>query len=161
MTSQKGAPNLRPEGLAEEERRPLPTPALLSDRKASLKRNNARFKLWPASGPPLGPKGWLTVLTFDSDPRLRPGMHQTSAYSSSPTGAVGADWDQPTGDALSVRSRKRTEQVRQGTQVNRNTEDCTLHMCRTVTDRTCQEGALQPSRHVRTQTVLWALTFAP
>ena len=28
------------------------------------------------------------------------------------------------------------------------------------TNKTCQKGALQPSRHVRTQAVLWALTFA-
>ena len=46
------------------------------------------------------------MLTSDSDPRLRPGMHRTSAYSSSPTGAVGADWDQPTGDTRSVRTQE-------------------------------------------------------
>ena len=39
----EGQSNLRPKGLAEEERRQLPTPAHLSDRKASLRRNNARF----------------------------------------------------------------------------------------------------------------------
>ena len=59
-------------------------------------------------------------------------MHRTLAYSSSPTGAVRADWDQPTGDARSVWTWKRTEQVRQGTQVNRNTKDHTLCTCRIV-----------------------------
>ena len=65
-------------------------------------------------------------------------MHQTSAYSSSPTSAVGADWDQPTGDARSVRTRKRTEQVKHDTQVNRNTRDRTLCTCRTVPKQCCR-----------------------
>ena len=125
-------PPLRPEGLAKKEQRSFLTSVRLSDQKA-----------WPRKGP-----------------CLRPGIHRTSAYSSSPTSAVGADWDQPTKDARSIRTRKRMKQVRQGTQVNRNTEDCTLHTCRIVTDRTCQEGALQPSRQARIQAVLWAPTFA-
>ena len=45
----EGRSNLRPEGLVKKERRSLPTPACLSDRKAWPKRNNARFRLWPAS----------------------------------------------------------------------------------------------------------------
>ena len=49
----EGLSNLRLEGLAEEERRPLPTPARLSDRK----KNNARFRLQPAFGWPLRPEG--------------------------------------------------------------------------------------------------------
>ena len=57
----EGRSNLRPEGLAKEEQRSLPTPARLSDRKA-----------WPNTA-------------FDSDPRLRQEMHRTHAYSSSPT----------------------------------------------------------------------------
>ena len=136
MLASDSGPPLRPEGLTKEEQRSLLALARLSDQKA-----------WPNT-------------TSDSDPRLRPGMHRTSAYSSSLTGAVRADWDQPTGDACSVRTRKRTEQVRQDTQVDRNTKDRTLHTCMTVTDRTCQKGALQPSRHARTQAVLWAPTFA-
>jgi len=48
----EGQSNLRPEGLAKEEWRPLLTPAHLSDRKVSLRRNNARFstpaRLWTA-----------------------------------------------------------------------------------------------------------------
>ena len=36
----EGRSNLRPEGLAEEERRPLPTPARLSDQKAWPRRNS-------------------------------------------------------------------------------------------------------------------------
>ena len=111
------------------------------------------------SGLPLRPEG-LAKQRYHSDPRLRPRMHRTPTYSSSSTSVVGADWDQPTGDARSVRTRKRTEQVRKGTQVDHNTEDRTLHTCRTVTDRTDQKGALQPSRHARTQAVLWAPTFA-
>ena len=76
-------------------------------------------------------KAWPNT-TSDFDPRLRPRTHQTPAYSSSSTGAVGANWEQPTGNARSVRTRKRIEKVRQGTQVNRNTEDHTLYTCRTV-----------------------------
>ena len=41
----KGRSNLRPEDLAKEEWRPLPTLARLSDQKASLKRNNAHLRL--------------------------------------------------------------------------------------------------------------------
>ena len=52
--------------------------------------------------------------TFDSDPRLRPRMRQTPTHYSSPTSAIRANWSQPTGDARSVRTRKRTEKVRQG-----------------------------------------------
>ena len=52
------------------------------------------------------------------------------------------------------------EQVRQDAQVKSNTKDHTLYTCRTVTDRTCQKGALQPSGHARTQAVLWVPTFA-
>ena len=54
------------------------------------------------SGPPLQ----LESLTSDSNQRLQPGMHRTSAYSSSLDVAIGADWDQPTGDAHSVRTQK-------------------------------------------------------
>ena len=46
----EGRSNLQPEGLAEEERRPLLTPAHLSDR-------SARFGLQPTSGRPLRPEG--------------------------------------------------------------------------------------------------------
>ena len=87
------------------------------------------------SSPPLDGlsdwKAWPNT-TSNSDPRLRPGTRQTPAYSSSPIGAVRADWDQPTGDAHSVRTRKRTEKVRQDTQVNHNTKDRALYICRTV-----------------------------
>ena len=56
------------------------------------------------------------MLASDSDPPLRLGIHRTSAYDSSPTGMVGTD-------------RETTER---GSQVNRNTEDRTMHTCRTV-----------------------------
>ena len=106
-------------------------------------------------------EGYVDPITND-----RPGFHSNVPVSeltervTRAIEAIRADWDQPTEDARSVRTRKRTEQIRHGTQVNRNTEDCTLHTCRTVTDRTCQEGALQPSRHARTQAVLWAPIFS-
>ena len=48
---------------------------------------------------------------------------------------------------------------RHDAQVNRNTKDHTLFTYRIVTDRTCQKGVLQPSKHVRTPTVLRAPTF--
>ena len=51
----EGRSNHRPEGLAEEERRPLPTPARHSDR-------SARFSLQPASGRPLRPEGLAKTL---------------------------------------------------------------------------------------------------
>ena len=58
----EGRSNLRPEGLAKEEQRSLPTLACLSDQKVWPKRNNARFRLHPASSterpgqtPPLTP----------------------------------------------------------------------------------------------------------
>ena len=51
----EGRSNHRPEGLAEEERRPLPTPVCLSDRRA-------RFGLQPAPGRPLRPKGLAKAL---------------------------------------------------------------------------------------------------
>ena len=125
MLASDFGPPLRPKGLAKEEQRSLPPPDALSD-----------WKAWPNT-------------TSNSDPRLRPRIHRTPTYSSSPTSAIRADWDQPTGDARSVKTRKRMEQVRQGAQVDRDTEDCTMHTCRTVTDRTCQKGALQPSSHAR------------
>ena len=53
----EGQSNLRPEGLAEEERRPLLTPARLSDRKALRRRNNTRFRHRPTSGRPLRLEG--------------------------------------------------------------------------------------------------------
>ena len=100
----------------------------ISDRKASQRKNSARFRLRPVS--PTGRPSQTPLPNFD--PCLRPGMHRTPAYNSSPTGAVRADWDQPTGDARSMRTRKRTEKVRHVTQVNRNSEDRTLYTCRTI-----------------------------
>ena len=88
------------------------------------------------SDPPLRPEGLAkegTTLASDSDPPLRPGVHRTSAYSSSPTGAVGADWETTErGRPLGKDPKNQAEQVRQGAQVNRNTEDRTLHTYKTV-----------------------------
>ena len=107
LASDSGPP-LRPKGLAKEKQRSLPPPDGLSDRKA-----------WPNT-------------TSDSDQRLRPGMHRTPAYNSSPTSAVRADWDQSTGDARSMRTRRQAEQVKQDAQVDRKTKDRTLYTYRTV-----------------------------
>ena len=51
-------------------------------------------------------KAWPNT-TSGSDPHLRLWMRQTPAHCSSPTGAIRADWDEPTGDAHSVRTRNR------------------------------------------------------
>ena len=93
-------------------------------------------------------------------------MCRTPAYSSSPTSAIIADWDQPTGDARSVRTRKQTEKVRQGTQVNRNTEDRTLYTYRTVPTGNVRRvpynlpGISEPKQYCGrrhfSSTVLWA-----
>ena len=128
----EGQFNLRPKGLAKEERRPFLTSTRLSDQKASQRRNSAHFRHRPTSKRPLLPKGLakmpLSTPTRFSDRECA----KTPAYSSSPTGAIRADWDRPTENACSVRTRKRTEKVRQGTQVYHNTKDRTLYTCRTV-----------------------------
>ena len=89
----------------------------ISDRKAWPRRNGARFRLRPAS--PTGRPGrGETTLASDSDPRLRPGMHRTSTYSSSLTGAVGADWETTKwGRPLGKDPKNQAEQVRQGVEV--------------------------------------------
>ena len=110
-TSASGPP-LRPKGLMKKEQHSLSTPTHLQ------------------TASPIGGPGQTPL--FDSDPLLRPGMRRTPAYSSSPTSAVRANWDQPTGDVRSVRTRKQMEKLRQGTQVIRNTEERTLYTCRTV-----------------------------
>ena len=61
------------------------------------------------SDPLLRPEGLAkegTTLASDSDPLLRPGIHRTSAYGSSPTGAVRANWERPAGDARFVRTQE-------------------------------------------------------
>ena len=71
--------------------------------------------LAPVSSPPpdglSDRKAWPNN-TSDSDPLLRPGMRRTPTYNSSPTGAIRADWDQPTGDACSERTREQIEKAR-------------------------------------------------
>ena len=57
LASDSGLP-LRPEGLAKEERRSLPTPPRFSDRKSWPKR---RFRLRPVS--PTGRPGQTPLLT--------------------------------------------------------------------------------------------------
>ena len=70
VASDSGPP-LRPEGLAKEERRSLPTPARLSDRKDWPRKNGARFQLRPASLTGRPGQG-ATALTSDSGPPLQP-----------------------------------------------------------------------------------------
>ena len=89
LASDSGLP-LRPEDLAKEEQHSLLTPARLSDRKAWPRRNDARFRLRPASPTRRPGQGGMT-LAFDSGPHLRPGVHRTPAYSSSPIDVVGAN----------------------------------------------------------------------
>jgi len=82
------------------------------DRKAWPRRNGTRFRLRtasligalasvssPHSDGPSDRKAWPDTAS-DSDPCLQPGMRQTPAHCSSPTGAIRVDWDQQTGDAL-------------------------------------------------------------
>ena len=64
---------------------------------------------------PTGRPGQST--TSDSDPMSLTGGHKNPAHRSSLTGATRADWDQPTGDARSERTRERTKKARQGAQV--------------------------------------------
>ena len=136
----------RPKYLKRQARRAIQSPTGRPGRGGTAPASD--------SGPPLRPEHSLRSLarlrtasstgrpsqntTSDFDLRLRPGMRRTLAYISSSTSTIRANWDQPTRDARSVRTRKRTEKVRQGTQVNCNTEDRTLYICRTV-----------PTGHVR------------
>ena len=86
MLASDSDPLLRPKGLAKE-----------------------GTMLASESDPLLQPKGLAkegTTLVSDSDPLLRSRTYRTSAYGSSPTGAVGADWKRPNGDARSVRTRE-------------------------------------------------------
>ena len=47
-----------------------------------------------------------TTLASDSDLLFRSGTRRTSAYSSSPTDMVGADWERQTEDTRSVRTQE-------------------------------------------------------
>ena len=105
----EGRSNHQLKGLAEEERHPP------SDSGPPLRPEHSLrspTRLWTASstGRP------VQNTTSDSDPRLRPGIRQSPAHCSSLTGTTRADWDQPTGDARSIKTRKRPEKVRQGLQ---------------------------------------------
>ena len=117
----EGRSNHRPEGLAEEER------CLFSD-----------------SGPPLRPEGSLRSparlrmaspterpdqnTTSDSDPTSSTGDRRNPAHRSSPTGALRADWNHPTGDARSVGTKRRAEKGKARlTSQNHCTRDHTLH----------------------------------
>ena len=69
----------------------------------------------------LRPEGLVkegTTLASDSDLLFRSGTRRTSAYSSSPTGAVRADWEGPTRDARSVRTQEsgRVDKARRSSQ---------------------------------------------
>ena len=80
-------------------------------------------------------------------------MRRTPAYSSSPASAIRVDWEQPAGDTRSVRTRKRTKKVRQGTQVKPQYQGpYPVHV---------PDSTLRPSWHDRTQEVLYAPTFSP
>ena len=78
----------------------------LSLRPECLLRSPAHLR----TASPTGRPGPNTASGFD--PCLRPEMRQTPAHCSSLTGVIKADWDQPTRDACSVRTRKWMEKVR-------------------------------------------------
>jgi len=69
------------------------------------------------SGPPLRPEGLAKALLPTTTRVSDQGYAEPLLTSSFSTGAVRAEWGQPTEDAHSVRTRKRTEKVRQGVQV--------------------------------------------
>ena len=106
----EGRSNHRPEGLAKEERRPFSDFGLPRQLERSLRSPACLRTAFPTGRP-----GRDT--TFDSDPASSIGVRKNPAHCSSPTGAIRADWDQPTGDARSERTRERTEKARQGTQI--------------------------------------------
>ena len=135
----EGRFNHRPEGLAEEERCPFSIfgPPLRPERSL---RSPARLKMASSTGRP----GQNT--TSDSDPMSLTEVRQNPAHCSSLTGAIRADWDQSTGDARSVRTRKQADKARQGTQVKPRYRDRILY--------TCRNSTLQPLWHNRAQTVL-------
>ena len=96
----------------------------------------------------------------DSNPLLRLGIHRTSIYSSCPTGVVGADWKRPTGNARSVETQETGGASKAGLSSQPQYRGpYPTHLQNSIVT-SCQKGALQPSRHVRTRTVLWTLTFA-
>ena len=86
MFASDSDPPLRPEGLAKE------GTTLASDFDPLLRPEG------------LAKEGMM--LTFDSDPILRPGIHRTSAYGSSQTGVVEANWERSAEDTCSVRTQE-------------------------------------------------------
>ena len=110
MIGQKGNPITDRKVWPRRSGARFPTPAHLSNW-------SAHFGLQPASGRPLRPEGLAKAILPTPTPRLRPEYAKNPVHCSSPTDAIRADWDQPTGDVRSVRTRKRMEKVRQDVQV--------------------------------------------
>ena len=113
--------NLRPEGQAEEEQHPFSDsgPSLRPERSL---RSLARLRMASTNGRA------AQSTTSDSDPTSPTGVRQNPAHCSSPTGATRADWDQPTGDARSVGTRRRAEKSKARlTSQNHCTRDHTLY----------------------------------
>ena len=81
----KGRSSHRPEGLAEEEQRPL------VDSGPPLRPERSLRSPVPPDGLS-DRKAWQST-TSDSNLRLRPRMRQTPTHCSSPTGTIRADWD--------------------------------------------------------------------
>ena len=106
----EGRSNHRPEGLPEEERRPFSDSGPPFRPEDSL-RSPAHLR----TASPTGRLGQST--TSDSNPTSPIEVHKNPAHCSSSTGAIRADWDQPTGDARSERAREQTEKAKQGAQV--------------------------------------------
>ena len=99
MLTSDADPLLQPEGLAKEgttlasDSDPLLRPEGLAKEGTTLAFDCD--PLFRSEG--LAKEG--TTLASDFDPLFRPGIRRTSAYSSSPTGTVGTDWERPTEDA--------------------------------------------------------------
>ena len=88
----EGRSNHRPEGLAEEEQRPLVGyfgPPLQPERS---------LRLQPPPDGLSDRKAWPKTLLPTPTPRLRPGTRRKPAYRSSPTGTASTDWSHPIGD---------------------------------------------------------------
>ena len=90
------------------------------------------------------------MLASDSDLLLRPEIHRTSAYSSSPPGRPKPTGERPTGDASSVKIQETDRASKVGRSGQPQYQGPYPAHLQDSTVRPCQKDAPQPSRHVRT-----------
>ena len=83
-----------------------------------------------------------TTLASDSDSLLQPGVHRTSAYSSSPTGRPKPTAEQSTGDARSVRTQETDRASKAGRSSQPQYQGPYLAHLQDSTVRSCQKGTL-------------------